>query len=835
MKYKRQIWVVTNFIVSLLVMSAVLYIGGIGTGVLPPLGSLLNPATGVWKVAADAQTPKNETLHLHGLNNPVQVTFESNGTAHIHALTDHDLFMAIGYLHATFRLFQMDLMRRQSEGLLSEILGPSALPSDEFEDELGLTRTAQAEWIQTTPDSQGRQALTAYAQGVNDRISEDEQSNDLPIMFKILSYHPAFWTPVDTLAIQGIMTQTLSFSTGALHYALLVKSLGYQQTMQWFPLIPVNEQHPYDLGPYHQDTIKPLSSSQNISSNEYLATLDLLTQIQSLPVTAIHHLSNSNNWVVDGTKTASGMPVMAGDPHLDQTLPAIWYQIGGDSPHYQFSGVSIPGTPLILIGKNNHISWSLTDTQNQSTLYYAEKTDQQHPHQYFWNGAWRATQQLHYTIPVKGSRPQNFAVELTAHGPIMTLKGQTMAVWWAGAQPSPDIDVLLHIIQANNYQEFRDALSKWVAPTQNFVYADDQNNIGLISAGFYPQVASGQPWLPLPGTGESDVIGSIPFDDIPQAYNPPDHFLFSANQRMVSADYPYYIGSALDIYDPGYRADAIYQSLSKGDHLTLADMEELQNDTHDYLAQTIVPSLISALEKTKLTSPQEMTALSLMQNWDDNMSINSVAATIWYRFWQQYLYDTFHPWWDHNHVPTKQDDGLSISPTVSSRATEVLGEDLQAWTLNDPTNPAFSLPDGTPRTSPMVMQQAFGETITALTQELGAHLDTWNWGSINSRKIPSLMQIPALGYGPRSSSGDSRSIDAADDPYVATAGPSWRFIVDWGTHEAVGVYPGGQSENPLSSWYENQISAWWDGNYYPLYSEAQLSSLTGRTIWNLQP
>jgi penicillin G amidase len=834
MRHKQRIRTVTHFIVSFLVLSSILYIGGIGTTVLPPLGSVLNPATGVWTIAADAHTPENATFHLHGLNTPVQVTFESNGTAHIHALTDHDLFMTIGYLHATFRLFEMDLMRRQSESFLSEILGTSALPSDEFEDELGLTRTAQVEWAQLTPDDPAWQAMMAYTQGVNDRISTDEQSNNLPIMFKILNYRPALWTPMDTLAIQGLITQMLSFSTGTLDYALLVKSLGYQQAMQWFPLIPPNKQHPYDPGPYHQDSITSLSSSQNISPNEYLATIDLLTHIQALPATAIHHLSNSNNWVVDGTKTASGMPMMAGDPHLYQTLPAIWYQIDGDSPHYQFSGVGIPGIPVILIGKNNHISWSMTDTQNQTTLYYMEKTDQQHPHQYFWKGTWRATQQLHYTIPVKGSPSKNLDVELTAHGPIMTVKGQMMAVWWAGAQPSPDISILLHIIQASNYQEFRGALSKLMAPTQNIIYADDQNNIGLISAGFYPQVASGQPWLPLPGTGESDVIGSIPFDDIPQMYNPPDHFLFSANQRMVSADYPYYIGSALDNYDTGYRADAIYQALSKGDHLTMSDMEVLQNDTHDDLAQTIVPRLVNALEEASLHSPIEQTALSLMQNWDGNMAVSSIAATIWYRFWQQYLYDTFHPWWDHDQVPVAQDSGLRLSPTANSRATEVLGEDLQAWTLTDPTNPAFSLPDGTLRTASIVMQQAFGETITALTQERGPHLDTWTWGNVNAREFLSLIQVPSLGYGPRPSSGDFRSINAADIPYVATAGPSWRFIMDWGTHEAVGVYPGGQSENPLSSWYENQITAWWDGNYYPMYSAAQLSSLTGRTIWNLQ-
>ncbi|MFI5269283.1 MAG: penicillin acylase family protein, partial [Chloroflexota bacterium] len=504
----------------------------------------------------------------------------------------------IGYLHANFRLFQMDLERRQAEGLLSQIVGAAALPSDEFELQLGLMRTAEANWSSVGANDPARQLILAYTAGVNASMSQQIASGHLPVMFKMLGYQPTPWTPLDSLAIQGIMTQTLAFGDGPLHYAALVKALGYDRTMAWFPVIPLDEstQHPFDPGPYKQDAPAAfdtaLPAAQAVSEGEAAAVGDLLASFATLPSNAIRHEGASNNWAVDGSKTATGKPLMAGDPHLSQTIPAIWYQIDAEAPGYQVAGVTIPGVPTVLIGHNQHISWSLTDTQNGDTFYYLEKTDAAHPNQYEWNGAWQPMKLLHYSIPVKHGAPLDFTVRLTVHGPIMpvdALKGQAISVWWVGALPSPDLSALLGVSQASTFAQFRDALRGWKSPTQNFIYADDAGNIGIISPGYYPLVKAGNPWLPLPGDGSSDVVGTIPYDDVPQAYDPPDHILWSANQREVSASYPYYIGTALEAFDPGYRSDRIYQVLSTGSQFTAASMEQLQNDTHDYLASLIVP------------------------------------------------------------------------------------------------------------------------------------------------------------------------------------------------------------------------------------------------------
>ena len=246
--------------------------------------------------------------------------------------------------------------------------------------------------------------------------------------------------------------------------------------------------------------------------------------------------------------------MLAGDPHLPQTLPSVWYQAALSAPGLAVTGVTVPGLPGVLIGHNAHVAWSLTDVQNQATLFYTEQTSPARRGQYFWRGAWRPMRQVHYTIPVRGGAPVPLTVDLTVHGPVMTRAGQTTSVDWMGNIPSPDLAVLLAIDKAANFAQFRAALAAWRAPAQNFVYADDHGNIGAISAGYYPLVRHGDPWLPLPGTGADDVAGVIPYRAVPQVYDPPGHVVATANQRPVGPSYPYYLGTTADFFDPGYRA-----------------------------------------------------------------------------------------------------------------------------------------------------------------------------------------------------------------------------------------------------------------------------------------
>ena len=348
----------------------------------------------------------------------------------------------------------------------------------------------------------------------------------------------------------------------------------------------------------------------------------------------------SNNWAVNGPKTASGKALMAGDTHTQLLLPSIYFPLEASSPDYSFSGMSSVGTPFLIWGHNQHISWSTTYTNDEATLFYIEHTDRTHPHQYYWNGAWRPMQHLTYTIPVKGQAPVREEVYLTVHGPIFPadqgIAGETLSVDWMGALPSTDAEAVFDLLKATTFSQFRSALSLWTANNLNFVYADDQGNIGMIAAGSYPIVKAGAPWLPLPGTGEADIGGLIPYAAVPQVYDPPDHLVESANQRPVSKDYPYYLGTTWNYFgygyfDTGYRADEVYAELKSLPHLTVQDMEQMQSSTHDYLAGLIVPALLGTLRTASLSGTEQQ------------------AEALWWTFWTRYVVNTFQPWWNAAH------------------------------------------------------------------------------------------------------------------------------------------------------------------------------------------
>ncbi len=821
-----------NLGAALLVTAAVLYVSFFGAGPLPALGPAFNPQTGAWTMAAESASYGTQTLHLDGLQKPAKVVLEANGTAHITAATDHDLFLATGYVHAKFRLFQMDLLRRQGEGRLSEVVGKDALDSDRFELQLGLLRTAQAEWAVLPNDNASRVAIVAYTQGVNDRIAEAKRLHELPAIFTLLGYEPQPWTPIDSLIVKGDMTQTLNFTDTPLVMALPDKSLGPALTTEWFPTIPPNQQSPYDPGPYASPSaVTPIAPMRAVTGEEAGAMAALYDRLRALPPGLIAKGGASNNWAVAGRNSASGGALMAGDPHLHLTLPAIWFQLTMDSPTYHVAGVSIPGAPVIVIGHNQHISWSLTDAQNQQTFFYEEKEDKSHPNQYLWNGGWKKYASVSYDIPVLGGSTEHLTVKLSVHGPVINERGLTTSVWWAGNVPSQDFDVLLGVDRSTNFDDFRRALSGWYSPTHNFVYADDQGNIGLISAGYYPQVAPGcEPWLPMPGTGEDDITGTIPYDQVPQVYNPPDGIVWSANQRQVDRDYPYYIGTATNFFDPGYRANEIHRflvdKLKGGTKLTDADMMAMQTDTRDFLAGEMVPYLLNALGGQALTG-NDKAAFDAISSWDYRMDTNSAAASIWWVFWRSYLATTFDPWWNTHKVKVDRNGDAN-----SNALNDSLGQDLEAWTAHDQTNPVFTLV-GSAQNANDVMRAAFHTAVASLGSRLGSDPKTWTWGRLHTREVENLAQIKGLSYGPLPDRGDANTPLAAPD-FPSTHGPSWRMVVDWGSRSFSGIYPGGQSENPASSWYSTGVTTWWDGKYWPMLDLDHAASSAGAATWSLQ-
>src|SRR3984957_16539525 len=853
-------WGVLPVAIPLLACAALLGVLAAGYATVPALGPALDPGRGVWTSASGAGRPHSQALRLPGLAHPVQVSFTSHGVPSVRAASQHDVFLALGYLQARFRLSQMDLERRLGEGRLAQLAGPSAVSSDRFELRLGLVRTAQQEWAQMPRSSATAQALLAFARGVNDDLAQLRSDRQWPALFSLAGVYPGAWTPVDSLVIQGDLTEQLDYTTSPLDYALLERTLGAKKTMAWFPVLPPNQQHPYDPGPYRDAGLVPLPGGQSNSTaaatktarrtpaprpgaatvsaagataaSAQLAQVTQLPQVNGLAAGHIHTYPDSNAWAANGPAVAGGRSMLAGDPHLPQTIPSIWYQVALSAPGYEVSGVTVPGLPGILLGHNQHIAWSLTDTQNQATLFYDERTSKSRPGQYFWDGAWRRMRQVHYTIAVRGGAAQRLTVDITVHGPIMTQAGQTTSVDWMGNVPSPDLAVLLAINTAHDWSQFAAAAARCGGPTQNFVYADDRGHIGAISAGYYPVVRHGQPWLLMPGTGADDVAGVIPYSAVPQAYDPPGHVLATANQRPVGPSYPYYIGTSANFFDTGYRASQIYASLTGRHTMTPASFAGVQTSLTDPLALRILPALRAALRQpgAGLTGRQQQAA-ALLDGWNGAMTAKSAAASVWWTFWSDYLTAVFHPWWHAAAVPVHRDRaGLAISPGQAS-----LDEVLETWTLHDPGNAAFTAPGGPQRTAPQVMRAAFASAVAHLSARLGGTPSQWSWGRLHSRQFPSLPQAGALGYGPRAAGGDPFTVDAADGGLVATQGPSWRMVAAWtgsGSGTAEGIYPGGESENPASPWYEDQVADWWNGRYLPM---PPAGSSPGVIRWALQP
>ena len=704
--------------------------------------------------------------------------------------------------------------------------------------------------------------LIEYSAGVNSAITHMEADHTLPMYFKLLGYQPAPWTPVDSLLVQMLETQSLSLDDSPLAYGDVYAALGQKLFNSWFAAVPQVPQHPFDTGPYLKLPLNPLpppdpadpapaqttaqvtsapgevdaTSATPSPAAMTAAATDIFGRIAKLPSNAVHTFGDSNQWEISGSRTASGGAIMATDPHLLLSAPSVWFQFSAQSPSYDMSGVGVPGIPVVLIGKTANISWAITNSQHGTTFYYVEKTSPAHPDQYFWDGAWRPMNTVDYTIQVKGQAPDQLKVHLTVHGPVMTLAGVTASVWWAGSLPNDDLDAMLNVVRATNFSQFRAALSTWVMPTLDFGYADSKGNIGIVNVGIAPQVKSGQPWLPLSGTGASDVVGTIPPAALPYTYDPPGGIASSANNMEVSSSYPYYWGHSTAYFDPGFRESTIVAGLAGTNKITVPETEQLQTSYTDGTAQALVPSLLQALRGQPLTATQRAAAAQL-QGWNDAMTKNSAAAAIWSNFLTNYVDDVWNPIAAADKMKAYPD-----FPDNTAKGIEVTTAILSTIVVDTQSGEASSLfsPPGRPsRTATADLRQAFDQTVSQLSAKYGAVPATWRYGDENSIMVASLLGSSTLNAGPYAAGGDLWTLNLTSGPVQVSSGnktvttniggASWRFIVDWGSGQVVSSLPGGTSENPASPWYMNRLSDWLNGRYNSAASD--IGAATKGRIW----
>ncbi|MGH3303789.1 MAG: penicillin acylase family protein, partial [Streptosporangiaceae bacterium] len=630
-------------------------------------------------------------------------------------------------------------------------------------------------------------------------LAQARASGRWPAELSLAGVYPPDWTPVDSLAVQGELTQELGFSTRSLDYLVLDQSLGAERTRQWLPpsaAVPAAAAAP--------TTAAAFPAGIGRAAAAILAAVRAVSgALGTPPANQIGSAAASTAWAVDGRRVAGGGALLAGSPNLPQTMPSTWYQVALTAPGLAVFGVTVPGLPVVLIGHNAQIAWSLAPAPGQDTLYYSEQTHRPGG-AYLWRGQWRRPRMLRYTIPVRGGPTRRLTVQVTAQGPVLTTAGRTVSAFWTGALGSPDVAALLAVAKAGDFSEFAGALAAWQSPDLTFVYADDHGNIGAVTAGQDPRLNQGQPWLPLPGGGADDVSGLVGAATGPPVYDPASHVVVAGGA-----------GAAGDAV-PGY--------LFEHSAMSPVTFAALQDDVADPVAVAVMPRLLAALRGARLSSLQR-TAEQTLVSWDGQMTASSPGASIWWLFWNSYLTTVFGPWWSAAGVPVSLDPA-ALAVGAGQRS---LAADLAAWTVGDQRNAAFSPPRPslaaarrfarrtrllTPAAADM--RTAFRLAVNQLSAWLGGDPGAWQFGKLHTAQFPSLTGASALGYGPAPAGGDDSTVNSAVGWLNSQLGQSARVIVGWpeaGTAVAQVSYPGGQSESPASPWYADQTEAWRTGGY----------------------
>ncbi|HEY7349760.1 MAG TPA: penicillin acylase family protein [Ktedonobacterales bacterium] len=747
---------------------------------------------------------------LPGLTSEVEVIRDGLGVPHLFANTLEDLYFAQGYVHAQDRLWQMELNRRTAAGRLSEIFGEIALEADRFIRRIGLRRAAEQDAPLLSEES--RRLSDAYSAGVNAFI--ERHTGRLPLEMVLLRLKPEPWSVVDSLSWGKMMAWSLAGNwESELLRAKFVSRLGPERAARIEPLYGRGDPLIVPPGATYEGLHTPL--------------LDQYRQMKEL-VGILSPTHGSNNWVVDGTRTLSGKPMLANDPHLAAQMPGIWHHCHLNTPGLDVIGATLPGLPGVIIGRNRRIAWGVTNAGPDTQDLYLERFNPENPRQYDYQGAWEEAKVIREEIRVKGRvEPEVEEVVMTRHGPIITGMepgGQPMALRWTSHAPATTAEAVLGINRAGNWEEFTAALRHWDAPAQNFVYADVDGNIGYYMAGRVPVRAKGQGLLPVPGwTGEYEWAGTIPFEELPQAYNPPSHQIVTANNRIVGDDFPHFITHE---YFSGYRARRITDLLNEGERLTPADMAAIQGDFFSIPASQIVPHLLK-LEPRNETQRQ---ALGLLRSWNFALDKESAAAAIYEVFLLRMLKVTFGSVLGEELAEDYVGKGLSVlSPSnmYAGRSTplliDLLNEGDTRWFAES------ALPRG-PKNWQEAMQASFEGALDELRGKLGRQMAGWQWGRLHGITFGHpLGQVKPLhrlfNRGPFPVSGDTDTVCqmafAPGKPYAASNwSPSFRQIIDLAdTRSGLFGYPTGQSGHPGSPHYADMIETWLAVKHYPLLYE----------------
>jgi len=799
--------------------------------------------------AAPLSFPQTDgEITAKGLTDPVEVYRDSMGIPHIYAANAHDLFFAQGYVHAQDRFWQMDAWRHIGSGTLSEMFGSGQVETDAFLRTLGWKQTAEAEWEQL--GSASRDILTAYTDGVNTYLA-DHNGTAVSLEYAILKllapdYRIAQWTPVNSLTWGKAMAWDLRGNMDEeIERAVLLKTLSPQQVAELYP--PYPEDHPVIVNQFTPGvpvSASPVTESFSTLPDQSLASVSAnIARLNGLLGSGGDGIG-SNSWVVAGSHTNTGKPLLANDPHLSIQMPSIWYQVGmhcqpktADCP-YDMAGFSFAGVPGVVIGHNDRIAWGFTNVGPDVMDLYIEKVNPDNPSQYEVNGQWVDFVTREETIQIAGGKSLKITVRATRHGPVVSdtfgpLKDQgkaddkefvpfrrkagielpadyVIALKWTALSPSTPFEAIWGLDQAQNWEDFRTAASKFHVPAQNLIYADVDGNIGYQMPGDIPVRAHGDGRLPVPGwTDDYEWTGFLPFEDLPFTLNPAEGYIVTANNQVPPRGYPYLISTD---WDYGFRASRIEKLITgTAAPIDRSTIQAMQGDSYDINAEVFIPLLIDAVGKAG--RPAAVTSLDLLKNWDYQARADSSAAAVFAAFWRHLLQNTFN-----------DDLPKDFQPDGGSRWNEVmrrLPADSTWWDDQQTQNNV--------ETRREILAKSFDEAVRELQKTYGSDPTKWKWGDLHAATFRNQkLGNSGIGLiedlfnrGPFPTGGGQSIVNATGwsviDGYQTDWLPSMRMIVDLSNlSNSLTVHTTGQSGHAFDPHYANLASLWAAVKYYPM-------------------
>lgn len=779
-----------------------------------------------------------ETLRATGLQKPVEIIRDRWGINHIYAQNEHDLFFAQGYSAAQDRLFQLELWRRQATGTVAELLGPNHVKRDVgtrlFRFRPTVSATLDQELNHYHPH--GALIVRAFVDGINAYIREALKTPEtLPFEFKTLNTRPGFWTPEVVISRhQGLLGNVRDELTNG----RLVQLIGAQKLrdVSWFHPRSADTEPDLTLHVNGDELFQPILETYEafrlplkFSKNDKRPGATDEDEADNWFDTEKQYVG-SNNWVIDGNKSASGYPMLANDPHRAQSTPSLRYWVHLNAPGWNVVGAGEPTLPGVSIGHNDYGAWGLTIFETDNEDLYVYETNPNNPNQYKYKGNWVTMKTLTETIPVKGGTTTKAELKYTRHGPVVfedkaNHKAYAVRAGWLEPGCAPYL-ASLRMNQAKNWTEFREACTFSRIPGENMIWAgrpsvDRKGTIGWQAVGISPIRKNWTGLVPVPGDGRYEWAGYLPINQLPNKLDPPEGYVVTANNNLTPPDFPNRNAIGWVWASPS-RAQRIEEVLANGQRKTLVDLMKLQADYLAIPARTLVPLL------NGLSSPDSRTeqALSYLRRWDYQLAPESVAASI-YVAWEGQLKQTVY----ERAVPQNARPYLKSLP----------GKRVIDWLVT----PAPVLGPNPPEARDSLLLSCLTKAVGELTKRLGPEFEDWSYGQRKNKHITlthplselvSDEQRKKINLGPLPRGGYGETVNATGNDLNQTHGASFRILVDtenW--DKTLGINSPGQSGNPDSPHYGDLFELWGRNGYFPVYFSRDNIKAVGEKTTTLTP